>query len=566
MNNVENLIELARKMGPIRLAVIGASALAVLVGLVFFTSKVTSEPHGILFTDLSLQDSNEIVTELESAGIDYNLKNEGATITIPESDINRFRMSLAAKGLPNESVVGYEVFDNQSTLGSTSFVQELNKTRALEGELARTIKALDQVGDARVHLVMPKRELFQRDENPPSASIALKLKRAMNKSQVEAVQHLVASAVKDLKPSAVSIIDDKGNMLASGNSGDESALMTAALDERRSALESRLRNQIEQLVSTHVGLGGARVSVNAELNMTRTTQVKDVFDPDGRVIRSTQSVGEANNSRQPNDNQGVSVGNEIPGAPDSTNSMAVDNSERNEEIVNYEISKETMTVVKEAGELERITVAVLVDNIVSTDADGNVVSTPRSAEELQKIENIVKAAMGFDAQRGDSLTVQNMPFAPLPFNEDEMQEKPFDYMRLIEIAALAIVGLLAAFFVLRPIMKRQLNDDEKQLALRDASGKVVGITDTEGENLVDPLADATEAQQMMNQLLGSTDILAEISEASASQIAELVDNNKREAADIIRVWLHEKPKEHEQETNEAQGDDAVKMSPMAKAS
>jgi len=538
---VENIVELARKLGPAKLAAMAAVGVLLLVGLVFMTGSVSSQKYGVLFSELSLKDSGEIAKELDRLNIAYKAEAEGSTILVPEAQVNRIRMQLAEQGLPNDSVVGYEVFDEQSTLGATTFVQEMNKMRALEGELARTIRAIDQVADARVHLVIPKRELFQRDANRPTASIALKLKKAMNKSQVQAVQHLVASAVKDLKPSSVSIIDDRGNMLASGTGEENSAMLATAMDDRKAAIEQRLKNQIEQIVSTHVGLGSARVAVAADLNMTRTTQTESLYDPDGRVVRSTQIVDEANNSRQPSDNNGVTVGNEIPGAPDEDGNMAVENSQRNEEIVNYEISSNTRTTVKEAGEINNLSVSVVIDNAMTTAADGTITSTPRSVEELQKLEEVVKAAMGFNEDRGDTVSVQNLAFAASPFAE-EIVDAPLqkqDYMQMAQIFAVLAVGGLAAYFVLRPLIARQLSDDptEGKLALADTSGNLVGIADENGNNLVDPFDHMDGAGGALSEMLNSTNIMGELHSSSVAQIGEMVENNPGEAIEIVRHWI-----------------------------
>jgi len=227
---VNGLIEFVRSIGPARLAAMGAVA-AGLIGFFVFISMRLSEPQlSILYTDLSLNDSGSIVRELEGRNIKYELRNGGGSVLVPDEHVLRLRLALAEQGLPEGGAVGYEIFDKGETLGATSFVQNINHLRALEGELARTIRALDKVQVARVHLVLPKRQLFSRDQTEPSASIVLRVRGDLDKSQTRAIQHLVASAVKRLKPSRVAIVDESGRLLASGDGDQNGPALFSTLD------------------------------------------------------------------------------------------------------------------------------------------------------------------------------------------------------------------------------------------------------------------------------------------------------------------------------------------------
>src|SRR5690606_8440548 len=262
-------------------------------------------------------------------------------IMVPQSRVLKLRMDLAAKGLPAGGTVGYEIFDNAAALGTTNFLQNINHLRALEGELSRTIRSIDGIDGVRVHLVLPERELFSRDKREPSASIVLKVRGALAMQQVKAIQQLTASAVEGLTPGHVSIVDERGTLLASGMGDDGRSRTAATIDEQRINYESRLRTHVEDIVGRVVGVDKARVEVTAQMDYNRVTQTSDIYDPNGQVVRSTQTVEDSSSNSDGKQTQGVTVGNNLPnanaGAADTgTTSRAQTN--RNEETVNYEIS------------------------------------------------------------------------------------------------------------------------------------------------------------------------------------------------------------------------------------
>ncbi len=260
----------------------------------FLIMRVTTPQLTTLFTDLSYEDSSAIIKDLERQGIPFEMRNDGAILMVPKDRVTRLRMKLAESGLPKGGGVGYEIFDKSDALGATSFVQNINHLRALEGELARTIRAIDRVQFARVHLVLPERPLFSRETPEPSASIVLRVRGVLEPAQVRAIRHLAASAVNGLKPQRVSIVDERGNLLANG-AADTSA-DGATGEERRVAFERKLREQVEAIVSSVVGSGRARVQLSADFDYNRITQTSDRYDPDGRVVRSSQSREEQTGS------------------------------------------------------------------------------------------------------------------------------------------------------------------------------------------------------------------------------------------------------------------------------
>jgi len=506
----------------------------------FVIMRVTTPPMATLFTDLSYEDSSAIIKDLERQGIPYEMKNEGAVIQVPKDKITRLRMKLAEGGLPKGGGVGYEIFDKSDALGSTSFVQNINHLRALEGELARTIKAIDRIQAARVHLVLPERPLFSRETPEPSASIVLRVRGALEPQQVRAIRHIVASAVNGMKAQRVSIVDETGQLLANGASGDTAG--DGSGDERRASFEKRMRDQVEAIVSSVVGSGRARVQLSADFDYNKVTQTSDKFDPEGRVLRSSQSREESSATANANDGQ-VTVNNELPGAQGQNGGggNAKDQSKKSEEINNYEISRVTKTEVTEAGRVNRISVAVLVDGSYSKNDKGDVVYTARPKEDLEMIGTLVRSAIGFDEKRGDQVQVVNLKFAESPSVIPAEAPKGFlgmfqftkdDIMYFIELGVMLILGIIVVFMVVRPLLKRVL--------AADAAASIKAALPALPETAPAP---AQSQQQITNnataQMIDVAQVQGQVHAQSVHRVGELADRNPTETASIIRQWLSE---------------------------
>ena len=536
-----------------------------LIGFFVFISMRLSEPQmSILYTDLTLNDSGAIVRELEGRNIQYQLRNGGGSVLVPDEHVLRLRLALAEQGLPEGGAVGYEIFDKGETLGATSFVQNINHLRALEGELARTIRALDKVQVARVHLVLPKRQLFSRDQSDPTASIVLRVRGDLDKSQTRAIQHLVASAVKSLKPSRVAIVDESGRLLASGDGDANGPAAFNTLEERNAAFELRLEQRIGEIVTSIVGPNRARVQVTAEVDYNRITQTSDTYDPDGQVVRSTQSREETSNSVEAADNDTVTVGNELPGAGNNQgdgdkNSEAVS---KTEETVNYEISRTTKTEVSEAGRIKRISAAVLVDGVYTDGANGQAAYTPRPQEQLDQIAALVRSAIGFNQDRGDQVEIVNLRFAP-EAQVDPLADgdEPFieltksDYFYMAELATLLIVSLLVLLFVVRPLIRRIVTPEEAQEQLAPmhpqltgpdgtplADGAVAQLTGPSGETIAvsdDGKPILQNRESATSTMIDATQAIGSMHENSLKKVGDLVTQNPDEAIAIVRQWLSE---------------------------
>jgi len=331
-NQVQGLLDFLRSLGAARMAAMAAVTVALVGFFGFVILRVTAPQMTVLFTDLTFEDSASIVKDLERQAIPFELKNDGAIVLVPKDRVARLRMKLAEAGLPKGGGVGYEIFDKSDVLGATSFVQNINHLRALEGELARTIRAIDRVQAARVHLVLPERPLFSRDKVEATASIVLKVRGTLEAQQVRAIRHLVAAAVNGLKPERVSVVDEAGRLLADGAKVDITGGVSG--EERQIAYERRLREQIEGIVSSVVGPGRARVQLTADFDFNRVTQTSEKFDPEGRVMRSSQTREES--SGVDGQNGQVTVNNELPNTQQrpGDNGQAREQARKSEEIVN----------------------------------------------------------------------------------------------------------------------------------------------------------------------------------------------------------------------------------------
>ena len=449
------------------MAAMAAVTLTLIGFFSFLMIRMTTPQLVPLFTDLSMEDSAAIIKDLDRQAIPYQIKNDGTVVMVPKDKVARLRMKLAESGLPKGGGVGYEIFDKSDALGTTTFVQNINHLRALEGELARTISSLDRVQSARVHLVLPDRPLFSRDKIDPSASIVLKVRGTLEPQQVRAIRHLVATAVSGMKPERVSVIDETGKLLADG-AGPTDPLQGAGADERKAAFEKRLRDQVETIVSSIVGPDHARVEINADFDLNRITQTTDKFDPDGRVVRSSQTREESSSSgdNKRADRYRSATNCRAPPSHRATRAPATRTASPRRSSTTKSRAPPRPRSPKPAASTA-ISAAVLVDGVYTKDAKGVVTYQPRSKEEIDRIAALVKSAIGFDAKRGDQVEVVNLRFAdttPTPIVEPTgwmsyVQFTKDDIMRLAEQGVMVLLGFVVLLFVVRPLVRRVISPD-----------------------------------------------------------------------------------------------------------
>lgn len=544
---MSSFIDTLKQLGPSRLAVMGAILLGLLLFFVFVSLRVSTPESKLLYSDLSTEDSGAVAAKLQEEQITFTVSPDGTRIMVPETDVGRARLLLAEAGLPNGGSLGYELFDKQSGFGTTNFVQNINQVRALEGELARTISSIEAVRSARVHLVLPQRELFARETRPSSASVYIGIRPGarLEHSQIMAIQSLVASAVPDLKPGSVTIIDSNGNLLASATDENDANMMSVKAEELRRNYESTMTQKVEDQVSRIVGYGNVRAIVTAEINFDRISTNEELFDPEQQVVRSSQTTTENSLEREPVDGE-VSVANNLPGVGGdllADNKPSAENN-RVEEVTNFEIGKTVRNTVREVGETKRLSVAVLVDGRYTTNAEGEKVYAERPAEELKQIEDLVKTAVGYDEKRGDTLTVKNLQFAEIDTNEGAIDESMlfgFQKADLIDAAEVLLIGImiiLVVLLVLQPMVSRLLaqsapdTSDELEadlLAMRPMSPALAGPQDSGDDD-----SGMIEEEESLINISG---VEGKVKSSSIKKVEEIVENYPAETVSVIRSWM-----------------------------
>lgn len=546
-NYVDTFVLAMRNLGPMRLAIMGGVVLGLIGFLVFFGTKLSTPSMTTLYNELAQSDASGIVQELESRNIPFKISQNGTQIAVPAERAMQLRLELAQQGLPSGGSVGYELFDDTDTLGSTNFMQNVNLVRALEGELARTISSIGTVKKARVHLVMPRRELFSREKQEPSASVVLQMRgpARLTNEQVAAVQHLVASAVPQLTPNRISIVDNKGSLLSSGfESSDPVAGRQAKVDERRNRLEGKMARTIEELLEKTVGFDRVRAEVSLDMNFDRVSTQTEEYNPDGQVVRSTNSVEETANSKDSEGEPPISVGTNLPDPNLGTGDTAsrTENQNRTEETTNFEISKTVTNHIREGGEVEKLSVAVLVDEVQLLNEEGELISQKRTEEEMRLLATLVRSAIGFDEDRGDKVELIQMKFASFDAPEEKLQlffgMGKNDILRVVELFVLSIVGILVVLLVVRPLLSRAFEalpsaQDAAERLLAD-QGRSPALTGPGGGGLP-----VESDEEQFDELIDIDRVEGRVKASSVKKVGDFIDKHPDETLSILRSWLYQ---------------------------
>ncbi len=549
---MESILQTLRGMGPAKLAALAFTGIILMIVLFLVTAHLTAPSMVPVYTDLSLDDSAKIVSELDKSGTQYELRANGTEVLVPSDQVLRLRLSLAQAGLPTGgSMVGYEIFDRSETLGTSTSVLNINMLRALEGELSRTIASLTQVESARVHLVIPKQELFSRDKQEPTASVVLKLRGSaeLSKEEIGAITHLVATAVPGLKAASITLVDTRGRMLAGGGGEDnDSSSLAASAAEQKLAYEMHLKSVLENLVEKSVGAGKVKVTVNADIDFDRVVTNSETYDPNGQVARSVQTGEEKEQSNEREGRENTSAANNLPNAQaNSTGNGSNRIVDKTDETTNYEISKTVENHIKETGKVNKVTVAVLVDGTYTADKDGKQTYAPRSDDERKQIDTLVKSAIGYDEKRGDKVDIVNMRFiAP--------EEEPADHFiwfkenarMLIQTVVFGAVGILFILMILRPVMTRLLEG-----GLLSAGGGAIqtggpvlaaaGGAPAFGGDDAAPAATTGAAEPGVEEpSVDISRVTGRVKSSTVSKLNELVEKNPGEALGVLRQWAARK--------------------------
>jgi flagellar M-ring protein FliF len=538
--------EFFKQVGAARFGVMAGVAAVLTAFFLYIAGAITEPPKTILFSGLESRDAAAVTTKLDGMAVKYDVK-DGGTILVPADQVTKLRMALAQDNLPAAGV-GYEIFDKSDAFGTTAFVQNINHQRALEGELARSMQTIEGIQTARVHLVIPERQIFSRDDQQPSASVVLRTAGRLDRGQVLAIQHLVAAAVAGLSPDRVAIVDDRGNLLAGGDEKSGPDALARNQDEDTINYENGLRQRIESIVASVVGANHVQVQVAADINYNHTQTTSEDYNPDTKVVRSTQTI-EQNSSNTSGNSNAVSVANALPNAQAQNSSdNSKDTSGRTEETTNYEISKKVTTSTVDGGDVKKLSVAVVVDG----SGDSSAAYKPRTPEEMSKITALVKSAMGFDASRGDQVQVTNMQFARA---DDSASGTPAPkpvlgldgayWFKIIEAAILCVTALLIGLFVAKPLINRMFAAQAASVNRgRSAIANVSPVAGSLPSPAGVPAAAAeggapTIALPPPAPSIDISRIDGQVSNSSIKKVGEVVTAHPEEALAIIRTWLHQ---------------------------
>ena len=533
-DQLEQLWVSIRGLGARRLAALGFVGLAVLLAIGVATTYLSRPPTELLYSGLSRDDVGRIGATLKDAGIAFDVSADGTAVSVEFGSAARARMLLAEKGLPQSADAGYELFDQIGSFGLTSFMQDVTRTRALEGELARSIQSMSGIKSARVHLVLPTRGSFRSDQQAASASVVVRTENPGDASSAQAIRHLVAAAVPGLKVDNVTVLNTDGAVLASGDDIENASAGKMAMVEQ--IVNREIEEKIRRTLAPYLGLGNFQVSVVSQLNMDRTTTSETIFDPDSRVERSVRVIRENALTQNSSTAAATTVQQKLPDQATVTGDggkNSNETNERREELTNYEVSSKTIETAKDGYTIEKLSIAVLVNKarLDASSADPNAVPVEH---QLMEIEQLIASAAGFSKDRGDQLKVAAVPFAaeeiapePEPGVVDLLVGQLGSFVNGL---AAIVVALLVVLLGLRPAVKAIM----ARPALATPEAALIAGPDTldSGDGRAGRSADPDSGSLI-------EDVTRKIDNSPRKRLEQIVDFDEEQAAAILRQWLHQ---------------------------
>lgn len=506
------------------------------VGLFMWAGNRAYSP---LMTNLSPEDSANILRVLREKNIPFKVDSTGKNISVSPESIDQLRMELAIMGMPQSSVVGYEVFDKNS-LGQTSFVQKVNQKRALEGELMRTINSIHGVRRSRIHLAIPQKSTFVEDQKKATASVILDLEPGalLNEKQVYGIGNLVARAVEGLDQNDVAIVDSLGKTL-SKNNGDSLSQLSASQMEFRQTVEREMERRVEEMMARVVGDGHVVARVTADLDFSSVTERQTTYDQDGSAVRSQQTNNQSMEGFRPTASGVVGAQSNLPLAGQQPSSVRTTDTKVNGGITNYAVPETVKTTTRNPGAIKKISVAVVVDGKLTKtkDKDGVIQSKTEAwaPEKLKEFEEVIASAVGLDKKRGDTLEVKNMEFSQADFSEAEAllaeREKKAYYQSLLLYAGMGLVIVLFFLMVVRPFIKWITDNTsdgvetflpqtlEELERIQKGNASLPGL-----EDAVPGMPDQIDPEKIESEMV-------------KEKVITLVDANPQKAALILKDWL-----------------------------
>lgn len=539
---IQTLIANLRSFGPRRLGIMGGIAALVILTIGLGSYFLNRPSFETLYVGLDRSDVNQIGLVLGEAGIDFDVASDGTTVLVPAGSTGRARMLLAEKGLPTSANAGYELFDNVGSLGLTSFMQQVTRVRALEGEIARTIQSIQGIKAARVHIVMGERANFRREEQPPTASVVIRASGVDAVKSAMSIRYLVAAAVPGLDADKVTVLDSNGTLLAAGDDPNNTSASRSIGVER--TVETEIEDNIRRALTPYLGPDNFRASVKADVNTDQKQTEETIFDPESRVERSVQVVKANENNTQKSAAAPVTVEENLPQADNAPTAGPETSSatDRKEETTNYEINSKRIATVSNGYSLTKMSISVVVNQQRLLAIIGKDATPEQIAGRIAEIQKVVASATGYNEQRGDLINVSSVEFIDGLDGVEVPQPGMLDSLNvqagtLINALAFVIVAFLVAWFGLRPMAAAITRPeaaalpapsfDEVQRALPTPAGGTAAIT-------AGPAAGALP--ETPPGVTSIDDIRHKIKPAPQDRLARMVDLNEERSAQILRKW------------------------------
>lgn len=543
---IQRIVDNLRGFGPQRLALMGGVA-ALVIAIIAIASIYLNRPaYETLYVGLERSDVNQIGLVLGEAGIDFDVASDGTTLMVTAGKTSQARMLLAEKGLPTSTNAGYELFDNVGSLGLTTFMQQITRIRALEGEIARTIQSIAGIRAARVHVVLPERGSFRREEQKPTASVVIRASSIDGQRAASAIRHLVAAAVPGLNVDNVTVLDSAGTLLASGDDPNNSSMARSMTVEQ--SVSTSIEANIRRALAPYLGPENFRASVRANVNTDSRQTEETIFDPNSRVERSVQVVRSNDTANQRSAANPTTVEQNLPTAAVESSSApeSSEQSERREEITNYELNSKRIATVSNGYTLSKLSIAVVVNQARLREILGETATDAQIEQRVADIQKLVVSATGFDEARGDLLEVSAVEFLAEEAGFEAPGTSILDNLTrqsgtMINAAAFIVVVFLVVWFGLRPMtamlagpnggqsfdeVQRRLPNNaspQQQAAITDGTGEAGG-----GEG------GGSDGGGYVEEASG--DIRKRIKPAPQERLARMVDLSEERTAQILRKW------------------------------
>jgi len=531
-----------QSFGPRRLAIMAAVAALVMTVIGVASVYLNKPAYDTLYVGLERSDVNQIGLVLGEAGIGFDVGSDGTTVLVTAGKTAAARMLLAEKGLPTSANAGYELFDNVGSLGLTSFMQQITRVRALEGEIARTIQSINGIRAARVHIVMSERANFRREEQQPSASVIIRATDMDAAKSATSIRYLVAAAVPGLGVDKVTVLDSNGTLLAAGDDPNNTTASRSLGVER--TVETQIEDNIRRALAPYLGPDNFRTSVKAEVNTDARQSEETIFDPNSRVERSVQVVRANENTNQNNASAPASVDQNLPETETATTAgpQSTAESERKEETTNYEMNSKKISTVSSGYTMTKMSIAVVVNQKRLAEILGADATPEKIAERIAEIQKVASSAAGLNEERGDQISVSSVEFIDgldgIPYEAPGIMAKIGEQVgTMINAAAFIIVVFLLAFFGLRPMVAALGKPDAAALAgpsFDEMQRSLPGPENGDGSG-----GPQVSAVQSGGGNTAIDDLRQKLRPAPQERLARMVDLNEERTAQILRKWAHQ---------------------------